>query len=96
MRDILVSESGALAEIPGHRYRLYNVESDDYQVIRLFMNASGVVNSDRKGWTKNGTTIEEVTRMLLDYFEVQEYLYPSLKNTIIKNKLEEILAELCE
>lgn len=88
--EIIVADSGALAEYPGHRYRLYNVEDNDYQVIRLFMNLSGLSNSG----VKNGTTVEEIIRVLLDYFDTMECLHPNKKNALIRAKLVEIIEEL--
>ncbi len=89
LNELMVADSGALVEFPGHRYRLYNVEDNTYQVLRLFMNTPCLNGNPQL--IKNGTTVDEVVRVLIDHLEMQDIIYTNPRNVIISKKLEEVL-----
>lgn len=87
--QVIVTKSGAIAEIKGYRYRLYNVEDNDFQVINFFNSENPDIQIGES--SINGTTTEEVIRVLMDHLETTESVAPNSKKRIVRYKLKEIL-----
>lgn len=76
--------------IPGHRYELVNFESST-QVIQFIHKEPNVNNSNELQTVSDGTTNEEVLRMLIDRMQFLQSKFPCRENAIVITKLEESL-----
>ena len=80
-----------LCTFPGHDYRLDNFEGPDKQTV-LFIRKEQVTSDSVDLVTiHDGTTNEEVLRMLVDRMQHLQAKFPCRENAIVITKLEESL-----
>lgn len=96
LKDFTVTKTGAIAEISGHKYRLYNVENDDYQTICFFQNLPNEIPNGMKATLNGGTTVEETLRVVLDRLDFMYNTKLEPANIVAKALIEEALSWLNE
>lgn len=96
LKDFTVTKTGAIAEIPGHKYRLYNVENDHYQTISFFQYSSNKGPEEMEITLNGGTTVEETLRVVLDRLDLLYNVKLDPANIVAKALIEEALSWLNE
>ena len=81
---------------PGHKYELDNFEGDKKKYLQFIQKDPLTTSPEDDNYKdlitiENGTTTEEVLKVIVDRFAYLNKQFPSRKNSIILTKLEESL-----
>lgn len=78
---------------PGHKYELANFENKDKpgQVLQFIEKVPVTEGSPELKTVNDGTTNEEVLRVLIDRIQSMQAKFPCRENAIVTTKLEESL-----
>ena len=76
---------------PGHRYELQCFEHPEDARILQFIEKTSEPGSDQLTTVNDGTTNEEVLRVLIDRMQFLQAKFPCRENAIVITKLEESL-----
>ena len=78
--------------VPGHRYHLANFEvTEDSQILQFIHKEPIEQGSTELSTINDGTTNEEVLRVLIDRMQFLQTKFPCRENAIVITKLEESL-----
>ena len=77
--------------VPGHTYELSQFEGSDTQILQFIHKEPFTPGDVDLRTFRNGTTNEEVLRVLIDRMQSMQAKFPCRENAIVTTKLEECL-----